>query len=162
MKKITTLCIIHEGQKVLLGMKKKGFGKGRWNGFGGKVNPNETIEECVRREMREESGLDIPIENFEKIGIIKFSFKEIPDILENHFFKVKKFSGNPIETDEMKPKWFHVDEIPLSQMWPDDVYWMPLFLVDQKFKGEFRFDSPSDSEYASKIIKNDLREVNNL
>jgi hypothetical protein len=37
MKKLLTLCIVHQNDKVLLGMKKRGFGMGRWNGFGGKV-----------------------------------------------------------------------------------------------------------------------------
>lgn len=34
---------------VLLGMKKRGFGAGKWNGFGGKVQPGETIEEAARQ-----------------------------------------------------------------------------------------------------------------
>ena len=40
-----TLAFIRDGERVLLGMKKRGFGEGRWNGFGGKVHPNETTEE---------------------------------------------------------------------------------------------------------------------
>lgn len=50
-KKILTLCIIHQENKVLIGMKKRGFGEGRWNGFGGKVQENETIEEAAKREL---------------------------------------------------------------------------------------------------------------
>jgi hypothetical protein len=37
MKKILTLCVPINDGKVLLGMKKRGFGAGRWNGFGGKM-----------------------------------------------------------------------------------------------------------------------------
>lgn len=47
--KILTLVLVHDATKVLLGMKKRGFGVGRWNGFGGKVEPNETIEEAAKR-----------------------------------------------------------------------------------------------------------------
>lgn len=43
--------------QILLGMKKRGFGMGKWNGFGGKVEPGETIEEGALREMAEESGV---------------------------------------------------------------------------------------------------------
>ena len=41
--KILTLVLIRESARVLLGMKKRGFGQGRWNGFGGKVEKGETI-----------------------------------------------------------------------------------------------------------------------
>ena len=56
MKKILTLCVIYQHPRVLLGMKKRGFGKGRWNGFGGKVKEGETIEEATKRETLEEAG----------------------------------------------------------------------------------------------------------
>ena len=55
-KKILTLCIIHQHSKILLGMKKRGHGVGKWNGFGGKVEKGETIEEAARRETKEEAG----------------------------------------------------------------------------------------------------------
>lgn len=42
-RKILTLCIIHEHPRVLLGYKKKGFGAGLWNGFGGKVEAGESM-----------------------------------------------------------------------------------------------------------------------
>eukprot|EP00729_Bicosta_minor_P028396 gene28396-12164_t len=46
-----------ETSRILLGMKKRGFGAGKWNGFGGKVEVGETIVEGAVREMQEESGL---------------------------------------------------------------------------------------------------------
>jgi 8-oxo-dGTP diphosphatase/2-hydroxy-dATP diphosphatase len=39
----------------------------------------------------------------------------------------------------MRPEWFHKDEIPFATMWPDDIYWFPLFLEGKKFKGRFLF-----------------------
>ena len=47
--KLLTLLFIVEPYRVLLGMKKRGFGAGRWNGFGGKVHEDETIEDGARR-----------------------------------------------------------------------------------------------------------------
>ena len=55
--RVCTLVIINDGERVLLGMKKRGFGQGRWNGFGGKVAPGETIDAAASRELREEAGI---------------------------------------------------------------------------------------------------------
>ena len=58
-KKVMTLCMITRGDEILLGMKKRGFGKGRWNGFGGKLMPGESIEDAARREVLEEIGVTL-------------------------------------------------------------------------------------------------------
>lgn len=47
--KLLTLVMVVQPGRVLLGMKKRGFGAGRWNGFGGKVHAGETIEDAARR-----------------------------------------------------------------------------------------------------------------
>lgn len=47
--KLLTLVMVVQPGRVLLGMKKRGFGAGRWNGFGGKVQDGETIEDAARR-----------------------------------------------------------------------------------------------------------------
>ena len=47
--KLLTLLFVLKPGKVLLGYKKRGFGVGRWNGFGGKVQQGETIEEAAKR-----------------------------------------------------------------------------------------------------------------
>ena len=52
-----TLCIPIKENGVLLGLKKRGFGSGRWNGFGGKVEEGETIEQATLRELDEEVGI---------------------------------------------------------------------------------------------------------
>ena len=48
-KKLLTLVLVREPGKILLGMKKRGFGQGRWNGFGGKVENGESILEGAKR-----------------------------------------------------------------------------------------------------------------
>lgn len=137
-KKILTLCIIHQHPKILLGMKKRGHGEGKWNGFGGKVEKGETIEQGAIREMKEESG--IKISKMNKLGILEFAYQDGSGNMEVHIFYVKEFKGSPAETEEMKPKWFHIDEIPYNQMWSDDKYWLPMFLDEKSFKGKFIFN----------------------
>lgn len=154
MKKLLTLCVIHQHPKVLLGMKKRGFGKGRWNGFGGKVFPEETIEEAAKREIREEASIEA--NDLEKMGVIEFEFKGNPEILEVHIFRSNDFSGMPIESEEMKPQWFHVDEVPFEEMWPDDKAWFPLLLSGKKFRGRFVFGA------SDVILEQELVEIKSL
>ncbi|MBU2109803.1 8-oxo-dGTP diphosphatase [Patescibacteria group bacterium] len=139
---------------VLLGMKKRGFGAGRWNGFGGKVNEGEEIIEAARRELLEEAR--IIVDKVEHVGILDFFWKDKSEVLEVNIFKANDFKGEPVESEEMKPEWFHIDEIPFMEMWPDDKYWFPLFLKDRKFIGRFLFDD-SDN-----ILEQELREMQSL
>ena len=133
-----TVTLIRDGNRILLGMKKRGFGMGRYNGFGGKIDEGETIEKAAKREVFEEASLEV--KNLEKVGVIDFFWQNKDDHCEVHFFKVTEFSGEPEESEEMKPEWFDIDKIPLDKMWDDDKYWIPLFLDNKKFKGKFVFD----------------------
>ncbi|HEY9584426.1 MAG TPA: 8-oxo-dGTP diphosphatase [Candidatus Paceibacterota bacterium] len=154
-KKLTTLIIIHDHPRLLLGMKKRGLGVGRWNGFGGKVHEGETIEEAAHRELMEEAG--IKVQNLEKIGVNQFSWRNKPEeILEVHVFKSTSFHGEPIETEEMAPKWFYADEIPFGEMWSDDVYWFPYFMRGIKFHGRYTFDEKD------KVVDYSLQEVDSV
>ena len=160
MKKQLTLCMVLENGRILLAMKKRGFGAGKWNGVGGKLEAGETVEEAAKREAWEEIG--VTITDMEKFGVIDFTFQEGSDPMEVHIFKVNQFDGTPVETEEMKPEWFDVDKIPFADMWPDDEYWVPLLLQGKKFKGRFLFDRPSSKEYTAKILEQELAEVSEL
>jgi 8-oxo-dGTP diphosphatase/2-hydroxy-dATP diphosphatase len=152
MKKLLTLCIIHNDTHILLGMKKRGFGAGRWNGFGGKVIDGESIEEAVKRELKEEIGLIVT--NLEKNGILDFSFENNPKILEVHIFRALDFEGEPIESEEMQPQWFLKEKIPFELMWPGDKYWLPLFLEGKKLCGNFHFAADEKN-----ILQYNIKEV---
>ena len=134
-KKVLTLVIVEQEGKLLLGQKKRGFGTGKWNGFGGKVEANETIEEGARRELLEEA--DLGTIAVERRGLLTFHFAGDPVTLEVHVFRVRSFTGTPKETDEMVPHWFTKDAIPYDDMWIDDKYWLPVFLKGKRFEAEF-------------------------
>lgn len=133
-----TISIIYQHPKILLGMKKKKFGRGKYNGFGGGVEKGESLEKAVIRETLEEAGITIIKQ--EKFGKILFQFNSDEQDHLVYFFKVKEFNGIPIESDEMKPEWFNIKNIPYEKMWEDDRYWLPLLLNGKKFKGNFYFD----------------------
>jgi len=91
----------------------------------------------MQREVQEECG--VVVKDFNKRGVLEFEFQGEPEILEVHVFSARDFEGDPIETEEMRPQWFSVEEIPLESMWPDDKHWIPLFLEGKNFKGKFLF-----------------------
>ena len=137
MKKVQTLCVLYDETRVLLAMKKRGFGAGRWNGFGGKVENGEIVQAAALRECQEEGGIT-PI-NLIARGVLTFFFAGDPVELEVHLFSASTFSGELRETEEMRPQWFVRDTIPYSEMWPDDRYWLPLFLEGKTLRANFHF-----------------------
>lgn len=147
-RKLLTLVFIEREGELLLGMKKRGFGAGRWNGFGGKLLSNESLEGGARRETSEEAGVEPRF--FEEMGILEFTWQGRDDLLEVHVFKVTDWEGVPSETEEMRPEWFPVDQIPYEDMWSDDPYWLPLYLEGKKFRGSFLFDE-NDQVLSHKI-----------
>jgi len=132
-----TLSLILHNDSVLLGMKKRGFGEGFWNGFGGKIKKGETIKEAAIRECKEEAG--IIVTQIEPRGTLRFSNEEDDKILHVYVFVVKAYLGTPQETEEMRPQFFPLDKIPYKNMWPDDRYWIPLLLGGKYFFGTFHF-----------------------
>ncbi|MBT4516677.1 MAG: 8-oxo-dGTP diphosphatase [Candidatus Komeilibacteria bacterium] len=147
-KTVLTLVLITKNNKILLGLKKRGFGMGKFNGFGGKLEAGETIEEAARRELFEESSLEV--KSLEKIAVIDFSWQNKEQDLEVHVFHCDNFVGEPEESEEMKPEWFDIDNIPYKKMWDDDQYWFPVFLEGKKFKADFLFNK-SDKIIEHKI-----------
>ena len=116
--KILTLLMVVQDGKVLLGYKKRGFGEGMWNGFGGKVEPGETPTEGALRELREEACIDAT--DATERGVVTFVYDDQPRPMRVHIFHASRFSGEPTETDEMRPHWFNLDAVPFDKMWPDD------------------------------------------
>eukprot|EP00949_MAST-11_sp_MAST-11-sp1_P004280 g4280.t1 len=136
-KLLTLVCLIAEDQ-ALLGMKKRGFGVGKWNGFGGKVEPGETIFDGAMREIQEECG--VTPTDMTLCGVLSFDYpdKSCRDLLV-HVYRASAFTGAIQESEEMRPQWFPIDKIPYKEMWEDDYLWWPLLLEKKNFTGTFTF-----------------------
>jgi 8-oxo-dGTP diphosphatase/2-hydroxy-dATP diphosphatase len=155
-RKIFTLLLLRKGNQILLAMKKRGLGEGRWNGIGGKVEADETIEAALIRESQEE--VDITPTIFEKVADIYSDefFKGDPSFTLFHVYIGTGWNGEPKETEEMAPKWFDLKDIPYNDMWPDDSYWLPPVLEGKKVIATFKLDE-SDA-----IVSHSIKEVAEL
>lgn len=155
-----TLCFLLEGEgegrRILLGMKKRGFGVNKWNGFGGKINEGESVEEAACRELFEEAGVIVQREELAKMGEIYFYFphEEKWDQVVHVYF-IRKWNGQPRESEEMKPQWYDVGSIPYDSMWVDDEYWLPKVLEGKRVKGKFVFGEDNES-----MLEHEVTEVN--
>lgn len=132
-----TLLFIVREEKILLIHKKRGFGAGKINGPGGKVDPGETPLESALRETFEELGIK-PM-GTQASGELHFQFRD-GFSLHCTVFLAHDFEGEPQETDEALPFWISLDAIPYDKMWADDRYWLPLLIRGARFIGFFEFD----------------------
>lgn len=136
----TTLSLLKKDNKILLGMKKRGFGEGKYNGVGGKLKENETPEIAMIRETQEE--INVTPTKYEKVGLIELDeyYKGKKENVVFNLYMIYEWDGEPSESDEIKPGWFDINEIPFSKMFTDDKYWLPLVLEGKKLKAYFEFD----------------------
>lgn len=144
-----TLCLLMQGdppRHVLLGYKKEGFGAGKITGFGGKVEPGETPVAAAVRELEEETGITVALEDLLAVGQLCFLFPSRPAWSQLvHVFLSERWVGVPQEGREMRPAWHAVDQLPYEQMWQDSVYWLPRFLGGERIRGRFVFDTDNET-----------------
>lgn len=132
--------------EVLLGLKKAGFGCGKYAGIGGKVEPGETVEEAAVREVEEEIGVKVFEKTLQFMGKITFVFPSKPEWGQVvSIFRVISWQGDPFESDEMKPFWFTLDAIPYEAMWQDARHWLPEILDGNKLQGQFTFKDDNET-----------------
>jgi mutator protein MutT len=150
--KHTTLLFLRQNGNILLAMKKRGFGAGKWNGTGGKVEEGETYMQAAIRECQEEVG--VTPQSLRLVG--ELDFQVLPDThYYCHTHVATAWEGEPHETEEMSPRWFAEADIPYGTMWPDDKLWLPLLLDGKLFKGSITIE-------ANAVRYQDVHEVDAL
>ena len=103
---LTVLCLIQDGNRILLQNRIKED----WKGYtfpGGHVEPGESFVEAVKREMKEETGLDIL--NPRLVGIKQFPIEKGRYIVL--LFKATEFSGTVVSSDEGEMEWIDIDKL---------------------------------------------------
>lgn len=128
------------GLDVLLGYKRRGLGLGRVVGIGGKVEPGETVRAGAVREIEEETGLRVDAADLESAGVLDYLFPSRPAYSQrSHVFTCRRWTGEPVETEEIVPAWFAASEIPFARMWDDAARWLPGVLRGGSVDATFTF-----------------------
>lgn len=138
--------------EILLGYKKAGFAQGKVNGFGGKVEVGETITHAAVRELEEEAGVQVAKHHLAKMAHLTFTFPAKPDWDQVvHVFLARQWQGEPVESNEMKPAWYQVGEIPFDSMWQDDSHWLPRVLAGQRVRARFTFGADNETVIEAQV-----------
>lgn len=129
----TTLCYIEkDGQYLMLHRTKKenDINHDKWIGIGGKFEENESPEECVLREAKEETGLKLISPRYR--GIVTFvSDKWQGEYM--HLFTADKFEGELAECDEGELEWIDKEKLRSLTLWEGDLIFLDLIDKDVPF-----------------------------
>lgn len=131
--RLTTLCYIEQNGKYLMlyrNKKEQDQSKGKWLGVGGKLEPGESPEECVLREVFEETGLTLTKYRFR--GVVTF----VSDVWENELmflFTATDFTGTVTDScTEGQLEWIDKDKVLSLPMWEGDHYFLEELLAGKE------------------------------
>ncbi|MDA8132912.1 MAG: 8-oxo-dGTP diphosphatase [Elusimicrobia bacterium] len=138
--KLATLCYVRKNGRTLMlhrTKKKDDVHEGKWNGLGGKLERGESPEECVAREVREESGLRIKAPVLK--GVLTF-----PDFAKGEdwyvfVFTATGFSGGLIDSPEGELRWIPDRALLKLNLWEGDRVFLPLLRRRGLFSGKFHY-----------------------
>lgn len=133
MERQSTLCYIEQDGKYLMlhrTVKKNDVNKDKWIGVGGHFEHGESPEECLLREVKEETGYTLTSWRYR--GIVTFVYGE--DTVEYmSLYTADGFEGEPIECDEGRLEWVEKKDIPMLELWEGDKIFFRLLDMEREF-----------------------------
>ena len=129
----TTLCYIEKENKYLMlhrTSKKKDGNKDKWIGVGGHFENGESPEECLLREVKEETGLELTSYQFR--GIVTFISDEWPDEYMC-LYTADRYTGDIGNCDEGELVWVEKGKIMDLNIWEGDKIFLKLLTENQPF-----------------------------
>ena len=150
---LATLCYVkRDGYTLMVHLNKKvnDIHKGKWNGLGGKFEAGETPEECVIREILEESGLSI--QGPKLSGLLMF-----PKFKNNDWyvfvFTANDFTGELIDSPEGVLEWIQDEKILDLNLWESDHIFIPWIQEGKFFSAKFEYEEDKMLSYEVKFYK---------
>ena len=146
---LATLCYIKQDSKTLMvhrNKKPNDIHEGKWNGLGGKFEPGESPEECVIREVQEESGLEI--RNPHLHGLLIFTNFKGNDWYV-FVFTAREFSGElTTASPEGRLEWVEEDRLTSLNLWESDKIFFPWIEAGNFFSAKFEYEGDKMLGYA--------------
>ena len=138
--KLATLCYVQRpGQTLMLHRVKRAndYHEGKWNGLGGKFEPGESPEECVVREVYEESGLVCAQPALR--GQITFPNFDGESDWYVWLFLASRWTGQLRDSEEGRLAWIDNDRLLDLNLWPGDRMFIPWMFEDRFFSAKFLY-----------------------
>ena len=129
----STLCYLEkDGHYLMLHRvkKKNDLNKDKWLGVGGKIEEKESPEDCLLREVKEETGLTLTRWRYR--GLVTFVSDEA-ETEYMHLFTADGFEGEMISCDEGTLEWVPKEQIPHLNLWPGDLIFFRLLRENAPF-----------------------------
>lgn len=144
----TTLIYLKKDNKYLMlhrTKKENDINENKWLGIGGKLEPNETADECIKREVKEETGLDLI--SFKRRGYIMFyNTKCVTEKI--YLYESSDFSGDIIDCNEGDLSWVPIDKVMDLNLWDGDrVFLKELINTNNDIAIEFHYDGDKLIDY---------------
>ena len=131
---LTTLCYIEKDDSYLMlhrVSKKNDINKDKWIGIGGHFQLNESPEECLLREAKEETGLTLTSYQFR--GIVTFITDGLEEAEYMHLYTADGFEGEMIDCDEGTLEWVPKSKISELNLWEGDLIFFKLLEENAPF-----------------------------
>lgn len=131
-KKETVLAYIEKDNSYLMllrNKKKHDINANKWIGVGGHLEKEETPEDALIREIKEETGLDVI--SYSKKGLIHFNYDDISELM--HLYIVNDFKGELIECDEGTLKWIKKSDLFSLELWEGDKIFLKKLINNEPY-----------------------------
>lgn len=135
--KLTTLCYIEKDEKYLMlhrVLKKNDINKDKWIGVGGHFEKGESPEDCLLREVKEETGLTLTSYQFR--GIITFTFSSQGKETDTEYmclYTANGYEGELISCSEGNLEWVNKKDVFSLKLWEGDKIFFRLLQEERQF-----------------------------
>ncbi len=147
-----TLCYIKQNNHTLMLhriKKQNDIHKDKWNGLGGKFESGESPEECLLREVKEESGLTLT--EYKLAGLLTFPKFDGSNDWQVFLYQATEFTGQITECGEGKLEWIPDDKLLELNLWDGDKYFIKWMSENRFFSAKFTYLNKELIDYSVKF-----------